>query len=75
MRFNQVNKNDGDVNNVFSEAGPVVQAVGTAGAVSTAASSHGPAAQTAGQTGDVSVEPPEESFWSQAFTKLKALWK
>jgi hypothetical protein len=28
MRFNQVNKNNGDVNNAFSEKGNVVQSIG-----------------------------------------------
>ena len=75
MRFNQVNQNGGDVNNVFSEGGPVVQTVGNAGTANTAASSQGPAVQPVGQTGNTTVEQPKDSFWAQAWSKLKGVWK
>jgi hypothetical protein len=75
MQFNQVNQNNGDVNNAVSGNGPVVQTVGNSGPMNNAVTGGGQAVQTAGDHGQTKVEQPKESFWKQAWAKLSGLWK
>jgi hypothetical protein len=76
MRFNQVNKNLGDVNNAISEKGNVVQTTGTAsiGDVTTATSGKGNVAQAVGSDNRVQVDHPKESFLGMLWKKIKACW-
>ncbi len=75
MQFNQVNQNKGDVNNAIAENGNVAQSVGNKGEVNNAATTSGTVAQTAGEENKVKVEQEKESFWAQAWKKVKGLWK
>lgn len=75
MQFNQVNQNQGDVNNAVTANGNVAQSVGNKGDVNNAATDSGTVAQTAGDENRVKVEQPKESFWGQAWKKVVGLWK
>jgi YbbR domain-containing protein len=77
MQFNQTNNHKGDVNNAISEKGNVVQTTGSAstGDVTAAASEKGNVVQTSGANYRVQVDHPKESFWSEAWKKLGAVWK
>lgn len=75
MQFNQVNQNEGDVNNAIAANGNVAQSVGNRGDVNNASTSSGTIAQTAGDGNQVKVEQPKESFWAQVWKKVAGLWK
>jgi hypothetical protein len=75
MQFNQVNQNNGDVNNAISENGNVAQSVGNKGEVSNAATTSGAVIQAAGDENKVKVEQEKESFWAQAWKKIKGCFK
>lgn len=74
MQFNQVNQNQGDVNNAIATNGNVAQSVGNKGEVNNAATT-GTTTQAAGEKNTLKVEQPKEGFWGQAWKKIVGLWK
>lgn len=75
MQFNQVNQNQGDVNNAIATNGNVAQSVGNTGQVNNAATASGTVSQTAGDENRVKGEQPKENFWAQAWKKVVGVWK
>jgi hypothetical protein len=70
MNFNQVNLNQGDVNNRVTEVTNTVHN----GDVNTATSQSGNVAQGVGTGNNTRVTPPKEGFWTQLWKKIKGLW-